>query len=63
MISLSMLNEDIFVLKNKEIITICAWCGYEINKNGIRKNVQYEKSRREGLSNGICLVCAMKNFN
>lgn len=49
------LNED-------GIITICAWCGYKINKHGIRSKIKYEKGERDGLSNGICLVCTVKYF-
>ncbi|MCY3411075.1 MAG: hypothetical protein INQ03_05485 [Candidatus Heimdallarchaeota archaeon] len=46
----------------EKLITVCAWCGHEITKNGIRKSRVFEKGDRENYSNGICLVCAVTYF-
>ena len=53
---------QVLELPDDGIITICAWCGYKINKHGIRSKVKYDKGERDGLSNGICLVCSVKYF-
>ncbi len=49
-------------LELNDIITVCAWCRTQINDRGIRMNKVFEKSEMEGLSNGICMVCAVENF-
>lgn len=40
----------------------CSWCNHIINENGIRLKEKIENKSQIGISNGICLVCAVTYF-